>query len=79
MQRGQTGDWEPSIPGGENVRAFVPHVLPPMPPLEFSAVLREKWDLAHLTLGRQSARDAMFVPTPPQSVAQVRRCACSRL
>lgn len=52
MKRGESGTWEASIAGGENVRAFLPHPLPPAPPLEFSSALREKWDTAHLTLGR---------------------------
>jgi len=37
---------------GENVQAFVPAPLPPVPPVEWSAGLRDKFDQALLALGR---------------------------
>lgn len=38
--------------GGEICRAFVPHPLPPQPPLELAGELREKMDSALISLGR---------------------------
>lgn len=53
MRRGLTGDYTTiSTAGGEVVRAFVPRPLPPAPPLEIDAGLREKLDAALLALGR---------------------------
>ena len=37
---------------GEKVRAFVPSILPPKPPIEWEPDLRSKFDEAHLALGR---------------------------
>jgi Fic family protein len=37
---------------GENVRAFTPTPLPPNPPINWSVELQEKFDNAHLALGR---------------------------
>lgn len=52
MQRGLSGHYESSVAAGEACRAFVPDVLPPQPPIAMSDTLREKWDAAHVTLGR---------------------------
>jgi Fic family protein len=35
MKRGDTGTYEVSSSGGGSVRAFVPHPLPPVPPVSF--------------------------------------------
>ncbi len=51
MKRGETGEYEITTGGGENVRAFVPHPLPPRPPLEV-AVLHSPLEEASLELGR---------------------------
>lgn len=37
---------------GEKVQAFVPHPLPPEPPIDWTSPLREKFDQALLELGR---------------------------
>jgi len=37
MQRGLTGQYYVTQVAGETIRAFVPHPLPPEPPLVFSA------------------------------------------
>jgi len=37
---------------GERAQAFVPAPLPPVPPVEWSPELREKFDQALLALGR---------------------------
>jgi Fic family protein len=52
MNRGITGDWHTTRWGGEEVRAFVPKPLPPIPPLEIDNELRELLDEAILALGR---------------------------
>jgi len=41
-----------STVGGETCRAFVPHPLPPVPPIEMNAILQEKMELALLSIGR---------------------------
>ena len=53
MQRGPTGDIQASAPlGGESVKAFVPHALPPRSPLVIDPDLQRRIDAAHLALGR---------------------------
>ena len=53
MHRGVTGqDTTISDVGGETVRAFIPHALPPKPPLSIGTELRDKLDTALLALGR---------------------------
>jgi hypothetical protein len=37
---------------GEKAKAFIPAPLPPIPPIEWSSELREKFDQALLALGR---------------------------
>lgn len=53
MKRTNTGEYFViSRAGGEICRAFVPHPLPPQPPLELTGELREKMDGALISLGR---------------------------
>ena len=52
MKRGLTGEYSTLVVGGEPVRAFVPHSLPPEPALDVDAKLREALDQALLALGR---------------------------
>jgi len=52
MQRAATGEYVLTSTVGEPVRAFVPAPLPPDPPLEWTADLRERYDQALLALGR---------------------------
>lgn len=53
MRRGPTGTHVPTTAlGGERVRAFVPHPLPPNPPLAIDPELRDRLDAALLALGR---------------------------
>jgi len=52
MRRGFTGEYSIKKFGEESVRAFVPFPLPPKPPLEIDASLREEIDQALLSLGR---------------------------
>jgi Fic family protein len=52
MKRGLTGEYSTLKVGGEAVRSFVPHPLPPRPALEIDSRLREALDQALLALGR---------------------------
>ena len=52
MKRGLTGEYVVNQTGEEIVRAFVPHPLPPKPPLDIDSSLREILDQALLSLGR---------------------------
>ncbi len=47
-----SGDWVTTDTGGEAVRAFVPHPLPPRPPLALRAADHELLGQANLALGR---------------------------
>src|SRR5689334_8977523 len=53
MQRGLTGHYVP-LPSaaGEQAQAFVPHPLPPEPPLQLDAELQELVERATLAIGR---------------------------
>lgn len=48
---------------GEKARAFVPAPLPPAPPIEWSAELREKFDQALLALGRLDSVSVLLPDT----------------
>ncbi|MDQ2666633.1 MAG: Fic family protein [Gemmatimonadota bacterium] len=64
MQRGPTGTYATiSTVGDERVKAFVPHALPPSPPLEISASLRALMDDAMLNLGRLDSVSALLPDT----------------
>ncbi|MBM3963001.1 MAG: Fic family protein [Planctomycetes bacterium] len=52
MQRGATGRMETTRVGGETVRAFVPHPLPPVPPLDLTGRLLQRLEQAQLAVGR---------------------------
>ena len=52
MKRGETGRYEITSVGGEQVRAFVPAPLPPVPPLVLEGPLQQKLESAVLALGR---------------------------
>ncbi|MEK7315123.1 MAG: Fic family protein [Candidatus Eisenbacteria bacterium] len=52
MKRGETGKYEMTTVGGEQVRAFVPAPLPPVPPLAFEGNLQRALEAAVLALGR---------------------------
>ncbi len=64
MQRGPTGTYlTVSTLGGERVKAFVPHALPPSPPIEISPSLRQLMDDAMLNLGRLDSVSALLPDT----------------
>jgi Fic family protein len=52
MERGITGRYEVTRVGGEEVRAFVPAPLPPLPPLDLSGARQRLLERATLSLGR---------------------------
>lgn len=52
MQRGITGRYETTNLGGEQVRAFIPHPLPPDPPLDLTDARQRLLERATLALGR---------------------------
>ena len=52
MKRSDTGRYVTSIAGSEEVRAFVPAPLPPVPALELIGRVRNSLDQGLLALGR---------------------------
>lgn len=62
MKRGPTGDYSSLKLGGEMVRAFVPHALPPVPGIARESI-RGKLDHALLALGRLDAVSALLPDT----------------
>jgi Fic family protein len=63
MQRGSTGYYEVASVGGEKVRSFVPHPLPPTPPLEISYARQRLLERATLALGRLDSI-SLLLPDP---------------
>jgi Fic family protein len=63
MNRGKTGEYEITAVGGEQVRAFVPVPLPPVPPLELSSALQRLLEKATLSLGRLDGV-SLLLPDP---------------
>jgi Fic family protein len=60
MIRGDTGIYEVASAGGEQVRAFVPTPLPPVPPLVFEGDLQAALEAAVLALGRLDGVSALL-------------------
>jgi len=52
MKRGETGRYEVTTAGGEQIRAFVPMPLPPVPPLAMDGGLQLLLEAAVLAVGR---------------------------
>jgi Fic family protein len=52
MEREKTGHWEITSVAGEQVRAFIPTPLPPVPPLVLDGPLQEALESSVLALGR---------------------------
>jgi Fic family protein len=60
----QTGDYQTiSTVGGETCRAFVPHPLPPNPPLNLDGEIHELEDTALLALGRLDSISTLLPDT----------------
>jgi len=62
VKRGETGRYEITAAGGEQVRAFVPAPLPPEPPLELAA-LQKPLEVALLALGRLDGLSTLLPDT----------------
>lgn len=60
MARGLTGQWVSSVAGGVACQAFVPHALPPDPPLDLDAGLQARIHEATLALGRLDSVSALL-------------------
>ena len=52
MRRGETGRYDVTAVGGEQVRAFIPQPLPPVPALSFQGRLQLALEAAVLAIGR---------------------------
>jgi len=73
MRRGITGSYETTSVGGERVRAFIPHPLPPEPPLDLSNARQRLLERATLALGRLDSI-TLLLPDPNLFIyAYVRR------
>ena len=74
MKRGETGSYETTSAGGEQVRAFVPAPLPPVPPLAFEGNLQQALeDAVLLALGRLDGVSTLLPDTSLFLYAYVRK------
>ena len=64
MRRKQQGYYIPISTTGEQADAFVPAPLPPIPPIEWSYNMREKFDQALLALGRLDGVSTLLPDVP---------------
>ena len=63
MRRGITGNYETTSVSGERVRAFIPHSLPPEPPLDLSNARQRLLERATLAIGRLDSI-TLLLPDP---------------
>jgi Fic family protein len=63
MRREPQGRYVAISTVGESVKAFVPHPLPPSPPIDWTPGLREKFDQALLELGRLDSASSLLPET----------------
>src|SRR5215510_13367095 len=63
MRRGSTGHYKITSMGGEKVQAFIPHPLPPDPPVAPSNARQHLLERATLALGRLNSI-ALLLPDP---------------
>ena len=63
MRREPQGRYVAISTVGESVKAFVPHPLPPNPPIDWTPGLREKFDQALLELGRLDSASSLLPET----------------
>jgi hypothetical protein len=63
MRRGTTGRHQVSRTGDEEVRAFLPHPLPPDPPVELANARQRLLERATLALGRLDSI-TLLLPDP---------------
>jgi Fic family protein len=60
MRRGPTGIYETSTTLGDAIRAFVPHALPPVPPIDLVGRRQQLLERANLACGRLDAVTALL-------------------
>jgi len=63
MRRGSTGEYAITTVGGEQIRAFIPHPLPPRPALEISSASQRLLEQATLAVGRLDSI-SLLLPDP---------------
>jgi hypothetical protein len=63
MRRGNTGHYKITRVGGEQVQAFIPHPLPPEPPVDLSNARQRLLEWATLALGRLDSI-TLLLPDP---------------
>jgi Fic family protein len=73
VKRTRTGTHETTKVGGETVKAFVPALLPPVPPLQLDATARDALDAALLALGRLDGVSSVLPDTHLLLYAYVRK------
>lgn len=73
MQRGLTGEYRATSVANETVRAFVPHPLPPIPPVHISPERQRLLERALLACGRLDAITALLPDPDLFLYAYVRR------
>jgi len=60
LKRGETGRYEVTSTGAEQIRAFIPAPLPPVPPLAFEGDLQKALEAAVLAVGRLDGVSALL-------------------
>ena len=60
MERGEIGQYEVRMVGGERVSAFIPEPLPPDPPLELDGKFLQSFEAATLALGGLNATSTLI-------------------
>jgi Fic family protein len=63
MKRGSTGKYEVTTAGSEQVRAFIPHPLPPAPSVDLTNARQRLLEKATLALGRLDSI-TLLLPDP---------------
>lgn len=63
MKRDLQGKYQTTSTIGEKVKAFIPAPLPPVPPIEWTPELRDKFDHALLALGRLDSVSVLLPDT----------------
>ena len=65
MNRGKPGRYEITAAGGEQVRAFVPAPLPPLPVLRLDGSMQQALESAGLALGRLDGVSTLLPDATP--------------
>lgn len=73
MNRPETGTYHSTTAGSETVRAFIPHALPPVPPLDLSGARQRLLERATHAIGRLDSVSALLPDPQLFLYAYVRR------